>query len=317
MMSAKTKYTITFITIALIAGAIVVKKVILPKAVPVVTETNTTALTANTIHGVGTLEAKEIVVLAPKTTAKLQKLYADEGDTVKADQVLATMEISELDGNIQESTAAIAKSRSQVSAQKAIIEDLEAKKNLADTTLSRYSTLLKGGFVTQAEFDAVQAAQRSASAAVKAARENLTLFSHDIEKSEATRMALRAKIDDLTLRSPFEGIVISRNAEAGSTVGAGSPVFRLVNPKTLWVKVYIDERQSGALHVGQKATVTLRSFSEKVFNGEVARIGMESDRITEERVVYIRLADAPELLHIGEQAEAQITIDSAKSDSSL
>lgn len=316
MMPAKTKYTIAFIAVALIAGAIIVKKVILPKAAPVVTQTNTTARASNTIHGVGTLEAKEIVVLAPKTTAKLQALYADEGDVVKADQILAKMEISELRGNVQESTASIAKSRSQLAVSKAVIEDLEAKKSLSDATLSRYGTLLKGGFVTQAEFDAAQAAQRSASAQLAAAVENLRLSAHDIEKGEAALAAQMAKIDDLTLRSPFEGFVVSRNAEVGSTVGSGSAVFRIANPKTLWVKVYIDERQSGALKIGQSATVTLRSFPEKRFAGEVARIGVESDRITEERVVYIRLRDLPEFLHIGEQAEAEISLIS-KSDSLL
>ncbi len=268
------------------------------------------------VSGVGTIEAKEIVVLAPKTTSKLQELFADEGDLIKANQVLAKMEISELRGNIQESNAALAKSRSQMAASKAIIEDLEAKKTLSDATLTRYTTLLKGGFVTQAEFDAAQANSRSAIAQLKSAKENLTLSAHDIEKSEAALAAQSAKIDDLTLRSPFDGIVISRNAEVGSTVGSGIAVFHIANPKTLWVKVYIDERQSGALSVGQKATVTLRSLSEQQFSGEVARIAVESDRITEERVVYIRLLNGPKFVHIGEQAEANITL-STKSDAHL
>lgn len=315
MMPAKTKYLIAFIAIALIGGVVIAKKVISPKtaSAPVspITEKPFAA-----IHGVGTLEAKEIVVLAPKTTSKLQALYADEGDVVKAGQVLAKMEISELRGNVQESTASIAKSRSQLAASKAVIEDLEAKKNLADTTLARYSTLLKGGFVTQAEVDAASAGARSANAQLTAAKENLQLSAHDIEKVEATLAAQMAKIDDLTLRSPFDGFVVSRNAEVGSTVGSGSAIFRIANPKTLWVKVYIDERQSGALKVGQSATVTLRSFPKKQFAGEVVRIGVESDRITEERVVYIRLRDLPEFLHIGEQAEAEIFLIS-KSDSPL
>ncbi|HEX5670003.1 MAG TPA: efflux RND transporter periplasmic adaptor subunit [Sulfuricurvum sp.] len=291
----------------LIAAAVIVKKVVLPKNDSIIVAPKI-IVAQNSIYGVGTVEAKEVVILAPKTTSKLQTLYADEGDLIKANQVLAKMEISELHGTLQESNAALAKSRSQLAASQAIIEDLEAKKSLADVTLTRYTTLLKGGFVTQAEFDTAQANARSANAQLKSAKENLTLSAHDIEKSEAALIAQNAKIDDLILRSPFDGIVISRDAEAGSTVGAGIPVFHIANPKTLWVKVYIDERQSGALSVGQRATVTLRSLSEKHFAGEVARIAVESDRITEERVVYIRLLNGPKLVHIGEQAEANITI---------
>jgi len=224
--------------------------------------------------------------------------------------VLAKMEISELRGNLQESTATIAKSHAQLGSQKAIIEDLKAKKNLADTTLSRYTTLLKGGFVTQAEFDSAQAISKSATAQLISANENLKSFEYDIEKSLATRMGQQERIDDLTLRSPFEGVVVSRNFEAGSTVGAGMAVFRLANPKTLWIKTYIDERQSSKIKVGQSAMVTLGSLSNQKFTGKVVRIGVESDRITEERVVYVGLDSIPNPLHIGEQAETVIDISS-------
>ncbi|MFH0710846.1 MAG: efflux RND transporter periplasmic adaptor subunit [Pseudomonadota bacterium] len=262
------------------------------------------------VSGVGTIEAKEIVVLAPKTTSKLAELFADEGDVIREGQVLAKMEISELRGNLQESTATIAKSRAQMASQNAIIEDLKAKKALADTTLSRYTTLLKGGFVTQAEFDSAQAGAQSAAAQLISAKENLKISKYDIEKSLATRMSQQDKIDDLTLVSPFDGIVVSRDFEAGSTVGAGMAVFRLANPKTLWIKTYIDERQSAKVKAGQSATVTLRSFPDQKFSGKVVRIGVESDRITEERVVYIALDTLPNPIHIGEQAETIIDISS-------
>jgi RND family efflux transporter MFP subunit len=262
------------------------------------------------VSGVGTIEAKEIVVLAPKTTSKIQELFADEGDVVQEGQVLAKMEISELRGNLQESSVAIEKSRSQMESQKAIIEDLKAKKNLADSTLARYTALLKGGFVTQAEFDSAQAVSRSAAAQLMSAKENLKISEYDIAKSIATRTIQQDKIDDLILRSPFDGVVVSRNFEAGSTVGAGMAVFRLANPKTLWIKTYIDERQSANVKVGQSATVTLRSFPDQKFSGKVVRIGVESDRITEERVVYVGLDSIPNPLHIGEQAETVIDISS-------
>lgn len=262
------------------------------------------------VSGVGTLEAKEVVVLAPKTTSKLQEVFADEGDSVSKNQILAKMDISELLGNLQESTATIAKSRSQMASQHAIIEDMKAKKNLADTTHNRYAALLKGGFVTQAEFDSAKASAQSASAQLDSAKATLKLSEYDIEKSQATRLAQQEKIDDFTLRSPFDAVVISRDFEAGSTVGAGVSVFHIANPKTLWIKTYIDERQSGKVHVGQRATVTLRSFSDQKFTGKVVRIGVESDRITEERVVYIGLDTIPNPIHIGEQAEADIDISS-------
>lgn len=261
-----------------------------------------------TISGVGTLEAKEIIVLAPKSTSQIAALYADEGDLVRKGAVLAQMEPSELAGNQTESRAMIAKSRAQMASQKALIEDLRAKKELADATLHRYQSLIKGGYVTQSELDGAQASARSAHALLSGAQEALLLSQYEIERTEGSLDAVNAKISDLSLRSPIEGIVVAREAEAGSTVGAGVSVFRIANPATVWVKIYIDERQSAALRIGQKATVTLRSSPEKIYTGHILRIGVESDRITEERVVYIGLDTLPEPLHLGEQSEAQILI---------
>lgn len=265
------------------------------------------------INGVGTLEAKEIIVLAPKSASTIAHLYADEGDRVQKGAVLARMELSELAGNKMESRALIAKSHSQMAVQKALIDDLRAKKELADVTLKRYLSLSQGGFVTQAELDTVKSAAQSAHALLRSAEAGLKQSEYEIERTRGSLSALDAKIDDLTLRSPINGIVIAREAEEGSTIGAGTSVFRIANPDTVWVKVYINEHQSGKLKVGQSATVILRAFPDKKFLGHIRRIGVESDRITEERVVYIGLNTLPEPLHLGEQAEAEIVISSNSS----
>lgn len=262
----------------------------------------------NHVNGIGTLEAKEIITISPKNPSKISAVYADEGDQVSKGERLAQMELSELAGVQIQSSAAIEKSRAQVASQKALIDDLKAKQALADATLTRYKNLIKGGFVTQAELDGVQTASKSADAALSGAQEALKLSQHEVQRALGSLDSVNATISDYALRSPIDGIVISREAEAGSTIGAGTPVFKIANPKTLWVRAYINERQSGPLQVGQKAVVTLRSTGEKKYPGIVRRIGVVSDRITEERVVYVTLDTPPAPLHLGEQAEVQINL---------
>lgn len=262
----------------------------------------------NHVNGIGTLEAKEIITISPKNPSKISAVYADEGDQVSKGERLAQMELSELAGVQIQSSAAIEKSRAQVASQKALIDDLKAKQALADATLTRYKNLIKGGFVTQAELDGVQTASKSADAALSGAQEALKLSQHEVQRALGSLDSVNATISDYSLRSPIDGIVISREAEAGSTIGAGTPVFKIANPKTLWVRAYINERQSGPLQVGQKAVVTLRSTGEKKYPGIVRRIGVVSDRITEERVVYVTLDTPPAPLHLGEQAEVQINV---------
>lgn len=255
--------------------------------------------------GTGTLETKNVVIIAPKTTARILSLHADEGDSVRAGQLLAHMEPSEIEAALLESRAGIEKSRAQREAHNALIGDLQARYDLSDANLKRYASLHKEGFVTQAEYDSAVAAQRSAASQLQSAKQTLALYERDIQKAQASSAVQQAKLNDLMLRSPIDGVILSRNAEAGSTIGAGSPVFRVADPKSLWVKVYIDEAQIYKIALGGKAQVSLRTHPGKVFDASVVRIGVESDRITEERVVYLALKHSPEAFHLGDQAEAK------------
>lgn len=307
MTFAKIKPILMGVGLAALIGGLVYVKGYLPKVTyPSVLPKKGELI--ESVSGVGTLEAKEVILLAPKSTAKIGSLYADEGERVRQGAVLARMELSELAGNKAESVAVIEKSRSQMAVQKGVIADLQAKKELADATLERYRTLFKGGYVTQAELESVQASARSAHALVFSAQEALVQSQHELERAQGALSALDAKIGDLELRSPIDGIVVSRDAEAGSTVTAGSAVFHIADPDRVWVKIYIDEAHSAPLSPGQRAKVTLRSFPDTVWNGTVRRIGVQSDRVTEERVVYIALEKNPAPLHLGEQAEAEILI---------
>jgi HlyD family secretion protein len=111
------------------------------------------------------------------------------------------------------------------------------------------------------------------------------------------------------LRAPFEARVIARLKEPGGVANAGEPVFTLIEPRSIWVKANVDESLAGGLNVGQTAYVRLRSEYDHVVEAEIVRIDQESDRVTEERRIYVR-CKACDPLHqirfLGEQAEVEI-----------
>jgi HlyD family secretion protein len=74
------------------------------------------------------------------------------------------------------------------------------------------------------------------------------------------------------------------------------------------VLAYIDEARSGTIREGQPAEVRLRSLPHEVFPARVVRVGIESDRVTEERRVYVKCERCPVRFHLGEQAEVLITV---------
>ncbi|MDA8249810.1 MAG: HlyD family efflux transporter periplasmic adaptor subunit, partial [Rhodospirillales bacterium] len=84
-------------------------------------------------------------------------------------------------------------------------------------------------------------------------------------------------------------------------------VFTLVDPRTIWVVAYVDERLAGRLRIGQPAEIMLRSEPGRRFPGRVARIEIQSDAVNEERLVDVAFDRLPPDIHLAEQAYAYIT----------
>jgi HlyD family secretion protein len=94
----------------------------------------------------------------------------------------------------------------------------------------------------------------------------------------------------------------------GSAINANEAVFTIVDPATGWVLAYIDEQRAGPIEIGQPAAVTRRSAPDLRMKAKVIRIDIESDRVNEERRVYVRCGGCPLAFHVGEQAEVVITV---------
>jgi HlyD family secretion protein len=174
--------------------------------------------------------------------------------------------------------------------------------------------------VAQMEFDeritAAQSADeelRSAEALYQAALKDVLLqeitlkaVPQDVSAAAAALASVTARKADTEISSPIDGFVVSREVESGTAVSPGSPILKLADPASIWVTVFIDERDAGSLAVGDVADVALRSIAGRTFSGKVARIRRESDRVTEQLTVDIRFDDRPGRLTLGEQAEATI-----------
>ena len=81
----------------------------------------------------------------------------------------------------------------------------------------------------------------------------------------------------------------------------------MVDPKSVWVLGHISESRSGLIAVGQVAQIRLRSRPHNLYSGTVKRIDVESDRVTEERQVYISCEGCLDKFNLGEQAEVYVT----------
>jgi HlyD family secretion protein len=218
------------------------------------------------------------------------------------------MDPVDLDERARALEASLARSSSVVAAAQAQRRDAQARSELAAITARRYVELGAQKFMSAGAVEAKQQEQASADAAVATADANLAAARQDTQRLAAERAGLRQQRDNVRLLAPAAGVVISRDAETGSTVVAGQAVLRLIEPSSLWIRVRLDQGRSAGLAAGLPASIVLRSKPGARLSGKVARVEATSDSITEERVALVALDALPQGLSTGELAEVTLTL---------
>lgn len=260
------------------------------------------------LFGIGTVEARRAYLIGPTAAGRVAKVMVDVGDTVTSGQLLAEMDPVDLDERAKAVEASVARAASVVAAAEAQQRDARAHELLG----TQFDiAACRDGRQFAASAGAVEAKlqeQASAAAAVAAADANLAAARHDTQRLAAERAGLRQQRDNVRLLAPAPGVVVSRDAEAGSTVVAGQAVLRLIEPSSLWIRVRLDQGRSGGLAAGLPASVVLRSKPGMRWSGKVARVEATSDSVTEERVALVSLDTLPGDLSTGELAEVTLTL---------
>ncbi|MBN2646793.1 MAG: efflux RND transporter periplasmic adaptor subunit [Thiotrichales bacterium] len=258
------------------------------------------------IQGIGELTAQRFYPLGFTSSGRVAATYFDQGQTVAAGTLLAELDKVELQATLAEMLALREKTRVEIRTTQQDIALNQERLNLAKLAHDRNQTLLARKMISQAQFDQSESTQQQADISVKSARTRLALIEAELKRMEKSLQVLQVKLDQLDLSAPESLLIVERLAETGQSVQNGQAIFKVLQPESLWVRAYVDERLSGKLALGQKAQIRLRSQGERVFSGEVKRIDAQSDPVTLERVVYLGFsADLPPPF-LYEQAQVRI-----------
>ena len=260
------------------------------------------------VFGVGTLEARYSYSLAPIMTGRLKAILVDQGDRVEAGQVLAEMDLVDLDERLRGVQRAAERAASAILIAEAQVAEARSRSTLSTATFARYEDLSKRGFVSQEMLEAKRHERNSAVAALNSATATLAGTRQDSARAQADVAGIAKLKEQTRLVSPVDGVVAARLFEPGTTVVAGQAVLQLVDPASIWVKTRIDQKQAGLIDAGQVAQVVLRSRPQSVLVGKVERVDMISDAVTEERIANVVFQEGQSVGNIGEAAEVTISL---------
>jgi len=209
--------------------------------------------------------------VASKITARLQELFVEEGSRVKKDQVLARLENADLAATLRQAEANLNVTRSAVDQASAELHD-------ARVNFEREKHLLAKEFTTRSVYDAAEARYKKALAAFSGAKSQ-------VRASEAAVREAKVSVEYTYIRSPFNGVVLTKNADIGDIVtpiGAASTakaaVVTLADLSTLKVEADVSESNLGKLKLGEPCQIQLDAIPDERFDGTVHMIVPTADR---------------------------------------
>jgi len=239
------------------------------------------------IAATGNINAVTTVSVGSQVSGTIQQIFVDFNSRVRKGQVIALIDPRLLE-------AAVVQARGSVDNAKAALE--RAQFGVIDTerTYRRNRELIKDGFVAQADVDSSQTAWEQSVAQKRSAEASL-------QQAEGALRVAETNLEYATIRSPVDGIVISRNVDVGQTVAASfqtPTLFSIAQDLTkMQVDTNVDESDIGRASVGQAVTFTVDAWPEKTFAGKVGQV-RNSPIVTQNVVTYdvVILVDNRELL---------------------
>lgn len=262
------------------------------------------------VFGLGTVEARVLSKIGFEVGATLAELNVDHGDRVTKGQVLARLSTGEQEATVAKARAALAIARVNIQRAAANVEKAEAVLAQKREANRRKQALAGRDIVSQQTAEEAVRDEAVATADVSVAKSETESAKAQLMDAEAQLRFEETMLTHRTLRAPYDGLIIERHKEAGTVIKAGDPIFTVIAKDSYWGLAYVDESRAGFIKEGQKVEARLRSRPLDSFTGEVVRIGLESDRVSEERRVFVRGDNPPSRVHLGEQAEFWITVAS-------
>jgi RND family efflux transporter MFP subunit len=261
-----------------------------------------------------TLEAFETADLFAKVTGYLSDVRVDIGDHVKAGQVLALIDLPEMEKQLAEDQAQLASKQSALETARRQVEHDNASLVLQDITLKRQAALFKDGWVTAQAFDEASANAKIAKANLGVSEANLSLGAHQVDLAAATVERTKTLLAYTQIVAPFDGVVARRLVNRGDLVQPPTgtlmtPLFTVQRIDTIRVFCDVPENDVPQLHVGDPAIVKPIGFTGKPFIGKVTRSSLRLDPATRNMRTEIDLPNPEERLYPGMYAEVSLEMN--------
>ncbi len=277
----------------------------------------------------GTLSAVTTVAVGSQISGQIRELFVDFNSLVKQGQLLARIDpetfdlkVKQAQADLDAATSALANQKGNVLVLQSQVLRARIQANDASADLGRKQSLFAKGFISDAErdkaqfnFDALAEGVKTAVAQVAVAEAQVANAAAVVKQREAALASARVDLARTSIVAPVDGVVISRQVDAGQTVAASlntPTLFTIAKDlRDMQVEVAIDESDISKIRLDQRVTFTVDAFAGRTFEGRVAQIRKAAQSVQNVVTYIVVVATSnPNLLLVpGMTANARIVSD--------
>jgi HlyD family secretion protein len=225
--------------------------------------------------GNGRIEADEIDI-DTKFAGRIAEIGADEGDLVKAGQVVARMDTQDIAASLKKSQAVVQQAQRAIDEANANVTQQNAQVLLAQQEYDRAAVLVQKGFETKEVLDERKQQLDSANAALNAAQERVIESQHARDASTHDVELYTVNIADNTLVAPKDGRIQYRIANIGEVLPAGGKVFTMLDISDVYMDIYLPTAEAGKVKFGADARIVLDAYPDYAIPAKVSFIATQA-----------------------------------------
>lgn len=226
----------------------------------------------------GTLEGQTSASVSAKISGRIEQVFVQEGQAVKAGDPLVKLETVELNNSTRQAMDSVRKS--------------QANYELALNDYNRYQTLYDKGAVSEQQFDNAKAKLKSAEA--------------DLSSAQASQSSAEQQYSYGLITSPVDGVVANKAATIGQVVSPGTALMVVQDIHQVYAVINVEQKELGRIKVGQKGSVTLDAYPGKVFEGVVELMNPEAGSANRMFRTKLKIDNAGEELKPGMFANVEL-----------
>ena len=271
---------------------------------------------SSTLAVAGEFQPYQEVDLHAKVSGYIRHINVDIGDRIKKGEVLAVLEVPELDAQFAASKAQVQHSQSEIARAKSEVAYAQADYVAVHAAYTRLAEAAKRrpGLIAEQELDDARAKDQDAEAKINVAKSALEATEGQLAVSKADNQRVQSLEDYSIVTAPFTGVVTMRYADVGSLIPAGTtsatqsePVVRVAQSNLLRLRMPVPEEDVPYIHIGGEMQIRVKATG-KTFTGKVIRFTRELNTSTRTMLAEVDVPNPDLSLTSGMYAETTIVL---------